>query len=158
MNSYRVATSLIIIVLFMAGCSRSQVEARAASASIPRDGNYVPAGTVIKVRTASLISSRAVAPGERIEVELAEPLEVEGRTRIPAGAAAVLSVVDSKPGVPLGSGSRLLLKVTQLRRSLVDRVEVNTAGLQREGPEIAPGSVLTFKLATPAQLETKRAK
>jgi hypothetical protein len=150
------STVLVAASLLMTfGCGQSPPPVNAGSlVTLPADGNYVPAGTVIKVKTARMISTRAVAPGERIEVELAEPLEVQGQTKIPAGAIAILSVVDSRPGVAAGSGSQMLLKVTQLRRSLIDHVEINTAALQRVGAEIAPGSVLTFKLATPAQLET----
>ena len=35
---------------------------------------------------------------------------------------------------------------------------VNTAGLHHEGPEIAAGSVLTFRLETPALIETQLRK
>ena len=101
-----------------------------------------------------MISTRAVAPGERIEVELAEPLEVQGQTKVRAGATAILSVVDSNPSIASGRSARMLLKVTQLRRSMVDHVDINTAAIRRDGPDIAPGSVLTFKLETPAQLES----
>jgi hypothetical protein len=152
------AAVVLAILLFSSAACTKKVAKRNRPEPPQRSSSLVPAGTLIKIRTASLISSRAVAPGERIEVELAEPLEVEGTTKIPAGATAVLSVVDSKPGVPLGTASSLLLKVTQLRRSLIDHVEVNTTGVQRDGPEIAPGSVLTFKLATPARLATELAK
>src|SRR5262245_48830248 len=117
MNPCSVAVASVALFCASAGCTRYTPPAQADTASMspPLGSNYVPAGTEIKIRAARLISSRAVSPGDRIEVELAEPLEVHGQTKVPAGAIAVLSVVDAKPGVPLGAGSHMLLKVTQLR-------------------------------------------
>src|SRR5262245_29478973 len=134
MNPCNAAVASLALLLLSTGCSRNPLPAKTetASVSLPADGNYAPAGTEIKVRTARAISSRAVAAGDRLEVQLAEPVEVNGQVKVPAGAIAVLSVVDAKPGIPLGTASGMVLKVTQLRRSIVDHVEVNTAGLQRE--------------------------
>lgn len=154
MNSYSVIVVSTVLLCFI-GCGRGPAPVR-ESASVQPGGNYVPAGTQLKVRTAQMISMRGVAPGDRIEAELAEPLEVEGKTKVPAGAKVIVSVVDAKPALQSGANSKLLLKVTQLRRSILDQVELNTAGLQREGPDIQSGSVLTFSLASPAQLETPK--
>jgi hypothetical protein len=113
----------------------------AASAS----SNALPDGTQIKVRTARLISPRDVAPGERIEAELVEPLQTRSRMRIPAGVTVLLSIIDSSP--------RITLKATRLRRNMAGNVEVHTASLVQPGNEIDAGSVLTFKLVSPVELD-----
>ncbi len=109
--------------------------------------SQAPAGVPIKVRISSVISSRAVAAGDRIEARLIEDVALDDKTKVEAGATAVLRVIDAQPGIVSGSPASILLKVTALRRSLADSVEVRTAGLQQEVPEIAAGSVLTFRLA-----------
>ena len=158
MNSYCLPVIGTGLLLTAIGCGWQNRPMDSESRANSGGGNIVPAGTEIKVRTARLISSRAVSPGERLEAVLAEPLVVEGKTNLPAGATVILSVVDSKPGITLGPPALVLLKVTQLRRSLTDHLDVNTAGLHHEGPEIAAGSVLTFRLETPALIETQLRK
>ena len=106
-----------------------------------------PTGALLKVRTEKVISSRAVSPGESIEARLEEDLELDDKTTVPAGAKAILRVIDSQPGIANGQSASMLLKVTQLRRNLSDHVEVNTVGLQQQAPEIAAGSILTFRLS-----------
>ncbi len=117
------------------GCTRREASAQA------------PVGAPLKVRTEKVISTRAVSPGDSIEARLEEDLELDDKTTVPAGAKAILRVIDSQPGIANGQSASMLLKVTQLRRNLSDEVEINTVGLQQEAQEIAAGSILTFRLS-----------
>ena len=106
-----------------------------------------PMGAPLKVRLEKVISSRAVSPGDSIEARLEEDLELDDKTTVPAGAKAIVRVIDSQPGIENGGPASMLLKVTQLRRNLTDEVQINTVGLQQQAQEIAAGSILTFRLS-----------
>ncbi len=153
MNTIHVSVLPMALSLVAAGCGVRAAQTRAPDRAISNRENIVPADTRLKIRTTRPIPMWAVFPGQWIEAEVAEAVEVGGHVKVPAGATAILSVVDARSGSPPGAARLVLLKLTQLRRSVSDRVEVSTAGLERGGTEIAAGSVLTFRLESPAFLE-----
>jgi hypothetical protein len=53
----------------------------------------IPAGTPISVRLQQSLSSASAVPGERFEAVLDQPIEVNGRIVLPAGAAVTGHVV-----------------------------------------------------------------
>lgn len=59
----------------------------------------IPRNTALTVRMGQTVSSKTSQPGETFTATMAQPIEVEGRTLIPAGAEATGSVTDA---VPLG--------------------------------------------------------
>ena len=62
----------------------------------------VPAGTVLDGSPgAERVGSKISAPGQTFTATLASPLSVDGRTVIPAGAAAAGTVVDAKASGPV---------------------------------------------------------
>lgn len=58
----------------------------------------IPAGTSVRVRTTSEISTKTAKAGERFDASLDAPLVVGGRTVAPRGARAELVVASSDPG------------------------------------------------------------
>jgi hypothetical protein len=74
----------------------------------------VPAGTVLTVRLGQAVGSKISAPGQSFTATLASPLSVEGRTVIPAGAAAAGTVVDAKPLGRFKGGAVLQLRLTSI--------------------------------------------
>jgi hypothetical protein len=81
----------------------------------------VPAGTMLTVRLGQAVGSKISQPGQSFSATLATPVEVEGKTAIPAGATASGSVVDAKPLGRFKGGARLQLKLTSISVNGADR-------------------------------------
>jgi hypothetical protein len=74
----------------------------------------IPAGTVLTVRLAQSLGSKTSQPGESFSATLASPVEIDGRTAIPAGASASGTVVDAKPLGRFKGGAVLSLKLDSI--------------------------------------------
>ncbi len=123
-----------------------------------------PRGPEIVVRTLGRISANTVSAGERIEVELAGPVTLEGLPRLAESVKAVLHVVDVNHQGKRGRGRPLLrLRLTQLRPSKTRYVEIHSQVREfvDSGAHLAEGTLLAFELeATPrgAELLGRRAQ
>ena len=62
----------------------------------PASAQQIPAGTIINVRTIDRVESESSSSGETFRASLTDPIVVSGRTIAPAGADAMLRVVDVK--------------------------------------------------------------
>ncbi|HET7209119.1 MAG TPA: hypothetical protein VFI95_21255 [Terriglobales bacterium] len=71
----------------------------------------LPAGTVLTVRLGEAVGSKISQPGQSFSATVAQPVEVEGKTVIPSGAAASGTVVDAKPLGRFKGGALLELKL-----------------------------------------------
>jgi hypothetical protein len=71
----------------------------------------VPAGTIVTVRLAQSVGSKTSQPGETFAATVATPVEVGGKSAIPAGANATGTVVDAKPLGRFKGGAVLSLKL-----------------------------------------------
>ena len=71
-------------------------------ATIPPPRRAVAKPIAIKMKTATLISSRAMSRGECIEARLIELATLDEKTHVAAGTVAILRVVDSRPGTENG--------------------------------------------------------
>ncbi len=86
----------------------------------PRGINPVPAptilpmGTVITVRLGEAVGSKISQPGQSFTATVAEPVEVDGKTVIPADATATGTVVQAKPLGRFKGGAVLQLKLTSI--------------------------------------------
>lgn len=74
----------------------------------------VPAGTVLTVRLGQAVGSKISSAGQTFTATLASPVTVDGRTAIPAGAAASGTVVDAKPLGRFKGGASLQLRLTSI--------------------------------------------
>jgi hypothetical protein len=74
----------------------------------------VPAGTVLTVRLGQSVGSKISSPGQTFTATLASAVTVDGRTAIPAGAAASGTVVDAKPLGRFKGGASLQLRLTSI--------------------------------------------
>jgi hypothetical protein len=74
----------------------------------------VPAGTVLTVRMGEAVGSKISQPGQTFSATLADPVQVDGKTVIPAGAAAAGTVVAAKPLGRFKGGALLQLKLTSI--------------------------------------------
>ena len=74
----------------------------------------VPAATVLTVRLGEAVGSKISQPGQTFSATLASPVELEGKTVIPAGATASGTVADAKPLGRFKGGARLQLRLTSV--------------------------------------------
>lgn len=71
----------------------------------------VPEGTEVRLRLLDKLVSGTATEGQRFNLELDEPLTVNGRVVVPAGAKAVGTVVASKKKGFMGKGGELNVMV-----------------------------------------------
>ncbi len=74
----------------------------------------VPAGTVVTVRLGNAVGSKISNPGDTFTATVANPIDVEGKTAIPAGASASGTVVDAKPLGRFKGGAVLQVRLTSI--------------------------------------------
>ncbi len=90
----------------------------------------VPAGTVLTVRLGQAVGSKISSAGETFTATVASPVEIDGRTAIPAGAAASGTVVDAKPLGRFKGGASLQLRLTSITVGGSDRA-ISTSSITR---------------------------
>ncbi len=74
----------------------------------------VPAGTVLTVRLGEALSSKRSLAGQTFNATLAQPVDVGGKTVIPAGASASGVVVNAKPLGRFKGGASLQITLTSI--------------------------------------------
>src|SRR5438270_349783 len=75
----------------------------------------VPAGTVLSVRLGETLGSKTSQPGQSFDATLAEPIVVEGKEVIPAGADAHGTVVDAKGLGHFKGGALLQIELNSIK-------------------------------------------
>ncbi len=89
------------------GGSRSE-KPRAAEAAV------IPAGTPITVRTGETISSKTAQSGDSFTATLADPITVDGREVVPAGAKVDGTIAEAKAQGKIKGAASLRLELTRL--------------------------------------------
>jgi len=74
----------------------------------------IPAGTTLTVRLGQALGSKISQAGQSFAAALANPVEVGGKTVIPAGANATGTVVDAKPLGRFKGGASLEVQLTSI--------------------------------------------
>lgn len=92
----------------------------------------VPAGTVLTVRLGQAVGSKISSPGATFTASVASPVAVEGKTVIPAGAAATGTVVDAKPLGRFKGGAVLQLRLTSITVNGADQAISTTSVVRTE--------------------------
>jgi hypothetical protein len=120
----------IAAVLLLAGCSKTKTSepltgvatganpepvARAIESAPPRAQVVVPNGTSLHVRVDSSIDTRRNRAGDHFSATLAEPIEVEGRTVVPAGTEFTGHVTNAGASGRLKGRAALGLKLDAFR-------------------------------------------
>lgn len=80
----------------------------------PEMAMVVPAGTTLTVRLGQAVGSKISQPGQSFTASLSSPVEVDGKTVIPAGADASGTVVDAKPLGRFKGGAVLQVKLNSI--------------------------------------------
>ncbi len=74
----------------------------------------IPAGQTLTVSLGQAVGSKISQPGQTFSATLSTPVEVDGKTVIPAGADATGVVVDAKPLGRFAGGASLSPKLTSI--------------------------------------------
>src|ERR1700730_874035 len=90
----------------------------------------VPAGTVLTVRLGQAVGSKISSPGQTFSATVVNPVEIDGKTAIPAGASASGTVVDAKPLGRFKGGAVLQLRLSAVTVRGAER-PVSTSSLVR---------------------------
>jgi len=102
-----------------------------AAAPAPPPPVVVPAGTTLTVRLGQAVGSKISSPGDSFTATLAEAVEVDGNTVIPAGAAAKGKVVDAKPLGKLKGGALLEIRLTSIKVNGIEQ-GIDTTAVERQ--------------------------
>ncbi len=96
--------------------AEAKAPVKAAEVPKPAAPAYVtmPAGTALTVRTNQAIGSKSSETGSTFTASVAQPVVYEGRTVIPAGAAASGTVEAAKQGGKIKGASELAVRLTQI--------------------------------------------
>jgi hypothetical protein len=110
----------------MTACGDSNVQADATKAgkteaakgfewpwSKPKTAT-IPADTPLKVRTTTTLSTKTSQPGETFTATLAEPVVLEGKTVVPAGAVVEGVVASADPGGRVKGVASLSIRLTKV--------------------------------------------
>ncbi|MGO9126679.1 MAG: hypothetical protein ACLP6G_17555 [Terriglobales bacterium] len=92
----------------------------------------IPAGTVLTVNLGQAMGSKISQPGQSFSATLANPVEIAGKTAIPAGAAASGTVVDAKPLGRFKGGAVLSLQLTSINVKGADQAIQTSSTSQTE--------------------------
>ena len=98
--------------------------------SEPAKEVVVPAGTIITVRLGQAVGSKISETGQSFTATVTSPVEVAGKTVIPADAGATGTVVDAKPLGRFKGGAVLQLKLTSININGKDE-PVETSSVRR---------------------------
>jgi hypothetical protein len=90
----------------------------------------VPAGTILTVRLGQSVGSKISSPGQTFTATLTSAVTVDGKTAIPAGAAASGTVVDAKPLGRFKGGASLQVRLTSISISGSDQA-ISTSSVVR---------------------------
>ena len=90
----------------------------------------VPAGTALTVRLSQAVGSKISTAGQSFSGTLANAIVIDGKTAIPAGAAATGNVTDAKPLGRFAGGASLTLQLTSINLNGTDRAIQTSAVTQ----------------------------
>jgi len=143
---FRAAWIVTAIAVSLAGCSKTAEQSAAtdstpASDAAPAKADFplsqkppsvtIAAGTPIRIRTQTTLSTKSTQSGDRFTGTLAEPIVIEGMTLAPRGSQVEGLVVESDPGGRVKGVATISLRLTKLR--IGDRnVEIQTRTIARQ--------------------------
>jgi hypothetical protein len=85
----------------------------------------VPEGTIVSVRLGEALGSKISQPGQSFDATLAEPIVVDGKEIVPAGADAHGTVVDAKGLGHFKGGALLQIQLNSIKDYKVQTASVN---------------------------------
>jgi len=88
----------------------------------------IPAGTALTVRLGQALGSKLSQAGQSFTATLANPVEMNGKTVIPAGANATGTVIDAKPLGRFKGGASLEVQLTSVNINGSDH-QIQTAAV-----------------------------
>ena len=111
-------------LVILTGCSETssdpsrigETQAESPSAVAPAKTDLsVPSGSVLRVEFERSVSSADSRPGEQFTASVVEPVYVDGRVAIGAGATVTGRVVEVEPAKKIGGRAKLNLEFTSVK-------------------------------------------
>lgn len=103
------------------------------NAVVPKPKVYtLEAGTPIRVRTTSTISTKSYQSGETFAATLAEPLVVEDKVIAPRGAGVLGRVVNADPGGRVKGTASITLTLVKFETGDGDEIAIDTNNVGRQ--------------------------
>jgi hypothetical protein len=132
---FRTAWIVTALAVSLAGCSKTgehtTADPSAATGSTPGSDAApakadfplsqkppsvtISAGTPLKIRTETTLSTKSAQTGDTFTATLAEPIMIEGKVVAPRGSQVEGRVVDSDPGGRVKGVATISVRLTQLR-------------------------------------------
>lgn len=113
----------------------------------PQAKNYFPMGTQLRFTTRTEVNTKRAKPGDRIYLEVAEPLTYQGQVVVPVGSPAIAEVARSQPNGHFGRKGKLDIRLLSLQ---TPHGPVRLSGhASDEGKSGAVLSIATFTLVSP---------
>ncbi len=131
-------SSLFLLLWASVACATKPAgeNAKALATSHVFDSRQItlPAGTVVTVRLASAVGSKLSASGDHFSSSVAQPVEVDGKVVVPAGAEALGKVVEAVPQGRFKGGAvlRLALESVTIKGNPYD-VKTNSVSRYLKG-------------------------
>src|ERR1022692_3424790 len=107
-----------------------QAPPKAEPKKVKAEPIIVPAGTALTVRLSQAVGSKISTAGQSFSGTLANAIVIDGKTAIPAGAAATGNVTDAKPLGRFAGGASLTLQLTSINLNGTDRAIQTSAVTQ----------------------------
>lgn len=148
---FKTAWIVTAIAVSLAGCSKTADQSAAtdstpASDAAPAKADFplsqkppsvtpssvtIGAGTPIRIRTETTLSTKSTKTGDTFTGSLAEPIVIDGNTLAPRGSQVEGLVVESDPGGRVKGVATISVRLTRLR--IGDRnVQIETGAIARE--------------------------
>lgn len=131
----------------LAGCSKTSEQTTASSATTPApdaapakadvpppqkpSSVTIGAGTPIKIRTETELSTKSSKTGDTFMATLAEPIVIEGQVIAPRGSRVTGLVAESDPGGRVKGVASIAVRLTRIRVGTRD-VEIDTRAIARQ--------------------------
>ncbi|MCW5966325.1 MAG: hypothetical protein KIT83_19975 [Bryobacterales bacterium] len=108
------------------------MQAQSAAPAAPVAKTYtLPAGSTLRVRTTSTMSTKNLETGAAFAGSLAEPLEVDGKVIAQRGANVAGRIVNSDPGGRVKGRAMLQVAVTQVQLVNGEMADVSTNAFEQ---------------------------
>ncbi len=110
--------------------------------AIAAEAVKIPEGTDVRLRLLEKLSSATATEGQRFNLELEEPIQIDGRTVVPAGAKAVGTVLAARKKGFMGKGGELNVMLDYV---LVNeqRIRLRSAGSREGNDKVGTAVALT---------------
>lgn len=132
----RIAAAIVLLLAASASPAQATAGAEPALAQAPAPACCtIPAGTIVQIELDQDLGSGRSRTGETFPIHLVDPIVVDGRTLIPAGARGMGEVVHAAPRRWISHAAGELILAARFLETGGIRVPLHKLGFARTGRE-----------------------